>query len=134
MLSIADFGSLSQFGSSRDRSDRSILLTYRDMLKTAIFKKSHFGDAIAGIVTVFGIDILIIFIGLLLNTFSPIFLSVVFSIGLIQLIYVIPLLRWSMKRRVKGFSKGLMIGATAIAAINIICFLVTFKFLLGSAR
>jgi hypothetical protein len=104
------------------------------MLKTAIFKKSHFGDAIAGIVTVFGIDILIIFIALLLNTFSPIFMSVVFSIGLIQLIYVLPLLRWSMKRRVKGFSKGLLLGAIAIAVINIICFLVTFKFFVSGAR
>ncbi|WP_373538572.1 hypothetical protein [Chamaesiphon sp.] len=104
------------------------------MLKTAIFKKSHFGDAIAGIVTVFGIDILIIFIALLLNTFSPIFISVVFSVGLIQLIYVLPLLRWSMKRRVKGFSKGILLGAIAIATINIVCFLVTFKFFISGAR
>ncbi len=104
------------------------------MLKTPILKKSHIGDAIAGIVTVFGIDILIIFIALLLNTFSPIFLSVVFSVGLIQLIYVLPLLRWSMKRRVKGFSKGLLLGAIAIATINVVCFLVTFKFFIGGAR
>ena len=104
------------------------------MLKTPILKKSHVGDAIAGIVTVFGIDILIIFISLLLNTVSPIFMSVVFSIGLIQLIYVLPLLRWSMKRRVKGFSKGLLLGALAIATINFGCFLVTFKFFSSGAR
>jgi hypothetical protein len=104
------------------------------MLKTPILKKSHIGDAIAGIVTVFGIDILIIFIALLLNTLSPIFMSVVFSIGLIQLLYVIPLLRWSVKRRVKGFSKGLLFGALAIATINFGCFLVTFKFFSSGAR
>ena len=104
------------------------------MLKTSIFKKSHIGDAIAGIVTVFGIDILIIFIALLLNIISPMFISVVFSIGLIQLIYVLPLLRWSMKRRVKGFSKGLMLGTLAIAIINLACFLVNFKFFSGGAR
>ena len=104
------------------------------MLKTPILKRSHIGDAIAGIVTVFGIDILVVFVGLLLNTFSPIFMSVVFSIGLIQLIYLIPLLRWSVKRRVKGFSKGLLFGAIAIATINFGCFLVTFKFFSSGAR
>jgi hypothetical protein len=104
------------------------------MLKTPILKKSHVGDAIAGVVTVFGIDILIIFISLLLNTLSPVFMSVVFSIGLIQLLYVIPLLRWSMKRRVKGFSKGLLLGAMAIATINFGCFLLTFKFFSTGAR
>jgi hypothetical protein len=66
------------------------------MLRTPILKKSHIGDAIAGIVTVFAIDILIIFIALALNTVSPIFMSGVFSIGAIQLIYVLPLLRWSL--------------------------------------
>lgn len=104
------------------------------MLRTPIFKKSHIGDAIAGIVTVFGIDILIIFIALLFNTLSPMFMSVVFSIGAIQLIYVLPLLRWSMKRRVKGFSKGLLLGALAIAAVNVVCFLITYKFFIGGAR
>lgn len=104
------------------------------MLKTPIFKKSHVGDAIAGIVTVFGIDILIIFIALLLNTVSPIFMSVVFSIGLIQMICVIPLFLWSVKRRVKGFSKGLLLGALAIAALNFGCFLLTFRFFSGGAR
>jgi hypothetical protein len=104
------------------------------MLKTPILKRSHIGDAIAGIVTVFGIDILVIFIALLLNTFSPVFMSVVFSIGFIQLVYLIPLLRWSIKRRVKGFSKGLLLGAIAIATINFGCFLVTFKFFSSGAR
>jgi hypothetical protein len=104
------------------------------MLKTPLLKKSHIGDAIAGIVTVFGIDILIISIGLFLNVFSPIFMSIVFSIGLIQLIYLIPLLRWSVKRRVKGFTKGLLFGALAIATINFGCFLVTFKFFSSGAR
>jgi hypothetical protein len=104
------------------------------MLKTPILKKSHIGDAIAGIVTVFGIDILIIFISLLLNTFSPVFMSVVFAIGAIQLIYILPLLRWSIKRRVKGFSKGLLLGAMAIAVLNFGCFLVTFKFFSSGAR
>jgi hypothetical protein len=104
------------------------------MLKTPILKKSHVGDAIAGIVTVFGIDILIIFIALLLNTVSPMFMSVVFMIGVVQLIYVLPLLHWSIKRRVKGFSKGLLLGALAISTINIGCFLVTFKFLSNGAR
>jgi hypothetical protein len=104
------------------------------MLKTPILKKSHIGDALAGIVTVFGIDILVIFIALLLNTVSPVFMSVVFSIGLIQLIYVLPLLSWSVKRRVKGFSKGLLFGALAIATINFGCFLVTFKFFSSGAR
>lgn len=104
------------------------------MLKTSILKKSHIGDAIAGIVTVFGIDIIIIFISLLLNTVSPMFMSVVFGIGLIQLIYVLPLLRWSIKRRIKGFSKGLLLGALAIATINLGCFLVTFKFFSTGAR
>lgn len=104
------------------------------MLKTPILKKSHIGDAIAGIVTVFAIDILIIFIALVLNTVSPIFMSVVFSIGIIQLIYIIPLLRWSIKRRIKGFSKGLLLGAMAIATVNFACFLVTFKFFSSGAR
>ncbi|WP_310426424.1 hypothetical protein [Chamaesiphon sp. VAR_48_metabat_135_sub] len=104
------------------------------MQRTPILKKSHIGDAIAGIVTVFGIDILIIFIALFLNTLSPVFISVIFSIGLIQLIYVLPLLRWSVKRRVKGFSKGLLFGALAIATINFGCFLVTFKFFSSGAR
>jgi hypothetical protein len=104
------------------------------MLKTPILKRSHVGDAIAGIVTVFGIDTLVIFIALLLNTFSPVFMSVVFSIGFIQLVYLIPLLRWSIKRRVKGFSKGLLFGAIAIATINFGCFLVTFRFFSSGAR
>jgi hypothetical protein len=104
------------------------------MLKTPILKRSHIGDAIAGIVTVFGIDILVIFIALLLNTFSPVFMSAVFSIGFIQLIYIIPLLRWSIKRRIKGFSKGLLFGALAIATINFGCFLVTFRFFSSGAR
>jgi hypothetical protein len=104
------------------------------MLKTPILKKSHIGDAIAGIVTVLGIDIFIIFIALLLNTLSPVFMSVVFSIGLIQLIYVLPLLNWSRKRRVKGFSKGILLGALAVATINFGCFLVTFKFFSSGAR
>lgn len=104
------------------------------MLRTPIFKKSHIGDAIAGIVTVFGIDILIITIALLLNTVSPIFLTVVFSIGLIQMLYVIPLFYWSVKRRVKGFSKGLLLGAISIAALNFGCFLVTLKFFNSGAR
>ena len=109
-------------------SDRLTPPKHAAMLKTSIFKKSHIGDAVAGIVTVFGIDILIIFIALLLNIISPIFMSVFFSIGLIQLIYVLPLLRWSMKRRVKGFTKGLILGALAIASINLACFLVILKF------
>ena len=104
------------------------------MLKTPILKRSHVGDAIAGIVTVFGIDTLVVFIALLLNTFSPVFMSMVFSIGFIQLVYLIPLLRWSIKRRVKGFSKGLFFGAIAIATINFGCFLVTFKFFSSGAR
>ena len=104
------------------------------MLKNPILKKSHIGDAIAGVVTIFGIDILVVFISLGLNTFSPVFMSVVFSIGLIQLIYLIPLLQWSVKRRVKGFSKGLLFGALAIATINFGCFLVTFKFFSSGAR
>ena len=109
-------------------SDRLTLSKHAAMLKASIFKKSHIGDAVAGIVTVFGIDILIIFIALLLNIISPIFMSVFFSIGLIQLIYVLPLLRWSMKRRVKGFTKGLILGALTIASINLACFLVILKF------
>lgn len=104
------------------------------MLKTSILKKSHIGDAIVGIVTVFGIDILIIFIALLLSMISPIFMSVIFSIGLIQLIYVLPLLRWSMRRRVKGFSKGLMLGTLAIVSLNLACFLVSFKTFSSGAR
>jgi hypothetical protein len=104
------------------------------MLKTPILKKSHVGDAIAGVVTVFGIDILIIFISLLLNTVSPMFMSVVFTIGLIQLIYVLPLLHWSIKRRVKGFSKGLLLGTLAIATINLGCLLVGFNFFNNGAR
>jgi hypothetical protein len=104
------------------------------MLKSPILKRSHIGDALVGIVTVFGIDILIIFIALFLNTLSPIFMSVVFSIGFIQLLYVIPLLNWSRKRRVKGFSKGILLGAIAIATINFGCFLVTFKFFSSGAR
>jgi hypothetical protein len=104
------------------------------MTKTPIFKVSHVGDAIAGIVTVFGIDILIIFISLWLNTLSPVFISVIFSIGLVQMIYVIPLYYWSVKRRVKGFSKGLLLGSLAIAAINFGCFLVTLKFFSGGAK
>jgi hypothetical protein len=104
------------------------------LLKTPILKKSQIGDAIAGIVTVFGIDILIILLGLFLNTFSPVFMSVVFSIGLLQLIYLLPLLLWSVKRRVKGFSKGLLLGALTIAILNFGCFLVTFKFFSAGAR
>jgi hypothetical protein len=104
------------------------------MLKTPIFKKSHLGDAIAGIVTVFAIDIVVVFIALLLNIVSSVFMSVVFSIGLIQLIYVLPLLRWSIKRRVKGFSKGLLLGSMTIATVNLACFLVTFKFFSGGGR
>jgi hypothetical protein len=104
------------------------------MSGTPILKKSQIGDALAGIVTVFGVDIVIVFISLLLNTFSPVFMSVVFSIGAIQLIYILPLLRWSVKRRVKGFSKGLLMGAMAIAVVNICCFLVTFRFLSNGAR
>jgi hypothetical protein len=104
------------------------------MLKTPILKKSHLGDALAGIVTVFGIDIIIIFISLLLNIVSPMFMSVVFAIGLIQLIYILPLLRWSIKRRIKGFSKGLLLGALAIAIINLGCLLVVFNFFNTGAR
>ncbi len=104
------------------------------MLKTPILKKSHVGDAIAGVVAVFGIDILMIFISLLLNTVSPIFMTVVFSIGLVQMIYLIPLFHWSVKRRVKGFSKGLLLGALAIAALNFGCFLITFRFFSSGAR
>ena len=104
------------------------------MQRTPILKKSHIGDAIAGIVTVFGLDILIVLIALFLNTLSPVFMSVIFSIGLIQLIYVLPLLSWSIKKRVKGFSKGLLFGALAIATINFGCFLVTFKFFSSGAR
>jgi hypothetical protein len=104
------------------------------MLKTPIFKKSHVGDAIAGIVTVFAIDIVVVFIALLLNIVSQVFISVVFSIGLVQLIYVLPLLRWSIKRRVKGFSKGLLLGSMTIATINLACFLVTFKFFSSGGR
>lgn len=91
-------------------------------------KKSHIGDAIIGIVTVLGINTLIFSIFLALNTVSPIFLSVVFSLGLVQLIYVLPLLTWSVKRRVKGFSKGLVMGALVTAAINLGCFIVTLLF------
>jgi hypothetical protein len=104
------------------------------MLRNSIFKKSHIGDAIAGMVTVFGLNILIILVALCLNTVSPIFMSAVFSIGLIQLIYVLPLLRWSIKRRVKGFTKGVMLGAITIALVNFGCFLVTFKFFSTGAR
>lgn len=104
------------------------------MLKNPILKKSHIGDAIAGIVTIVGIDIIVFLIALFLNTFSPVFMSIVFSIGLIQLIYLLPLLRWSVKRRVKGFSKGLLFGALAIATVNFGCFLVTFKFFSSGAR
>ena len=104
------------------------------MIRNPIFKKSHVGDAIAGMVTVFGINILIIFIALCLNTVSPVFMSIIFSIGLIQLIYVLPLLRWSVKRRVKGFTKGVLLGAITVAIVNFGCFLVTFKFFLTGAR
>ncbi len=104
------------------------------MLRTPILKKSQIGDAIAGIVTVFGIDIFIIFTGLWLNTISPIFMSIVFSIGLVQMIYIIPLYMWSAKRRIKGFSKGLLCGAITIAAINLGCFLLTYKFFEAGAR
>jgi hypothetical protein len=104
------------------------------MLKNPILKKSQIGDAITGIVTVFGIDILMIFASLALNTVSPVFMSVVFSIGLVQMIYVIPLFHWSVKRRIKGFSKGLLFGALAIAVLNIGCVLVTFKFFSTGAR
>jgi hypothetical protein len=104
------------------------------MLRTPIFKKSYIGDAIAGIVTVFGIDILIIFISLWLNTISQMFLSIVFSIGLVQMIYVIPLYIWSAQRRIRGFSKGLLCGALTIAIVNLGCFLVTYKFFQTGAR
>jgi hypothetical protein len=104
------------------------------MLKTPIFKKSHIGDAIVGIVTVFGLDILTIFAALALNTISPVFMSIVVAIGLFQMIYVIPLLHWSVKRRVKGFSKGLLFGSITIAAINIICASMSFKVFSGGAK
>lgn len=130
---VADRSSLSQ---SEEKVSIKIDAHYLKtvMLKNPILKKSHIGDAIAGIVTIVGIDILVFFIALFLNTFSPVFMSVVFSIGLIQLIYLLPLLRWSVKRRVKGFSKGLLFGALAIATVNFGCFLVTFKFFSSGAR
>jgi uncharacterized membrane protein len=71
---------------------------------------------------------------ILLNIVSPMFMSVVFAIGLIQLIYILPLLRWSIKRRIKGFSKGLLLGALAIAIINLGCLLVVFNFFNTGAR
>jgi hypothetical protein len=104
------------------------------MLKNPIFKKSHIGDAIAGIVTVFGINILIIFIALWLNIVSPVFMSVVFSIGLCQLVYLLPLLYWSLKRRIKGFTKGLILGAITFAVLNLGCFILTLKFFQSGAR
>jgi hypothetical protein len=104
------------------------------MIRNPIFKKSHIGDAIAGMVTVFGINILIVFLALCLNTVSPVFMSVVFSIGLIQLLYVLPLLRWSVKRHVKGFTKGIILGAITVAIVNFGCFIVTFKFFFTGAR
>jgi hypothetical protein len=113
---------------------RSIPSKPKVMLKTPIFKKSHISDALAGIVTVFAIDTVVVFIALLLNIVSPVFISVVFAIGLVQLIYVLPLLQWSIKRRIKGFSKGLLLGSLAIATINFACFLVTFKFFSSGGR
>ncbi len=104
------------------------------MLKNSIIKKNHIGDAIVGMVTVFAIDILIIFAALALNTVSPVFMSVVFSIGLVQMLYIIPLYLWSSKRRVKGFSKGLLLGSLTVAALNFGCFLVTFTFFSTGAR
>ncbi len=104
------------------------------MIRNLIFKKSHIGDAIAGMVTVFGVNILIVFLALCLNTISPVFMSVIFSIGLIQLVYILPLLRWSVKRRIKGFTKGVIVGAIAVVLVNFGCFIVTFKFFFTGAR
>lgn len=104
------------------------------MLKNSIIKTAQIGDAIVGMVTVFAIDILIIFGALALNTVSPVFMSVVFSIGLVQMLYIIPLYIWSSQRRLKGFSKGLLFGSLTIAALNFGCFLITFKFFSTGAR
>ena len=104
------------------------------MARTPTLKVSQISDAIAGIVTVFGIDSIIIFISLWLNTISSVFISVIFSIGLVQMIYVIPIYYWSVKRRVKGFSKGLLLGSLAMAAINFGCFLITLRFFSSGAR
>ena len=114
--------------------EKSLAQDRRTLPKKVMLKKSHISDAISGVVTIVGIDIFVIFIALFLNIFSPMFMTVVFSIGLVQLIYLLPLLRWSVKRRVKGFSKGLLFGAIAIATINFGCFLVTFKFFSSGAR
>jgi hypothetical protein len=97
-------------------------------------KKSHLSDAITGIVTVLGLNIIVFSIFLALNTLSPMFLSVVFSLGLVQLIYVIPLITWSAKRRIKGFTKGLILGALATATVNFGCFLVTMIFFSNGAK
>jgi hypothetical protein len=99
------------------------------MFRQLKFKKSHLSDAITGTVTVLGINILLIFIFLALNIFYPSFMGAVFSIGLLQLIYIIPLLRWSVKRRIKGFTKGLIIGFLFTLAVNAGCFLVTLRYI-----
>jgi hypothetical protein len=91
-------------------------------------KKSHLSDAITGIVTILGLNIIVFSIFLALHTIAPMFLSVIFSLGLVQLIYLIPLLSWSIKRRIKGFTKGLILGAFATALINFGCFVTTILF------
>jgi drug/metabolite transporter (DMT)-like permease len=99
------------------------------MINNLKFKKSHISDAITGMVTILGINIFIMFLFLGLNTISPTFMSVVFSIGLVQVVYFIPLMRWSIKRRIRGFTKGLILGALTTGVVNFGCFLVTLKYM-----
>jgi hypothetical protein len=92
-------------------------------------KKSHIGDAITGMATILGLNAIVFSAFLALNTVWPVFMNMIFSIGLIQAVYLIPLMIWSIKRRVKGFTKGLVLGAMFTMAVNLGCFLITLRYM-----
>ncbi|HBE20796.1 MAG TPA: hypothetical protein DEG17_00925 [Cyanobacteria bacterium UBA11149] len=55
--------------------------------------------------------------------FGIIYLFAVLGIGIVQLIYVLPLIAWLKRQQQWGLMRGVMIGAILTALLNAVCYL-----------
>lgn len=100
-------------------------------------RPNHKLDVLAGMILLVLCHVIAVAIGYVLyilgikfSLFSglvPVLLFELFSIGLTQVIYVVPLCMWLRRRRQLDMMKGVIIAATITVLLNGSCFLVVLN-------
>jgi hypothetical protein len=109
---------------SKTKIKPAIFLTHTDMPSPELLR------ILAAIVLTSVINLLIMFLAIALSNgifspfpLSPIFYWTIYGIGIVQLLYILPLIFWLYRQQQYAWMKGFIIGAILTALFNGGCYL-----------